>query len=308
MRGLKKQRTRLSTVLYLLKEGTKNIWNNRSMSLASIGILISCLLLTGAAVLISFNVKDVIKSIGDKNVVYVYLDDDISTLEAISLGQEIKKIPNITDCSFYPKDEAIEQYRESLGEIFDEMTGKSNPLPNAYHISIEDLSKYDETVAKIQAVEGVNKTSNRREVAEKLTDLDRLATSAGIWIVIILGLISLFIISNTIRMTMYSRRFEISIMKSVGATDLFVRIPFVVEGMVIGFISGIIASFVLMFLYDGIMAAVNNIVKFNWISFGSLYWQILGVFVLAGVVVGVLGGFISIGKYLKKEGGEILGW
>lgn len=295
-------------MVYLLKEGTKNIWNNRSMSLASIGILISCLLLTGAAALISFNVKDVIKSIGDKNIVYVYLDDDVSTLEAISLGQEIKKIPNVTDCSFYSKDKAIEQYRESLGEIFDEMTGKSNPLPNAYHISIEDLSRYDETVKEIQAINGVNKISNRRDVAEKLTDLDKLATSAGVWIIIILGIISLFIISNTIRMTMYSRRFEISIMKSVGATDLFVRIPFVVEGMVIGLISGAVASVLLMFLYDGIMAAVNNIVQFEWIAFGSMYWSILGVFVLSGIVVGALGGFISIGKYLKKEGGEILGW
>lgn len=307
MRELRR-RTKLSTMVYLLKEGTKNIWNNRSMSLASIGILISCLLLTGAAALISFNVKDVIKSIGDKNIVYVYLDDDISTLEAISLGQEIKKIPNVADCSFYSKDKAIEQYRESLGEIFDEMTGKSNPLPNAYHISIEDLSKYDETVKKIQAIDGVNKTSNRRDVAEKLTDLDKLATSAGLWIIIILGIISLFIISNTIRMTMYSRRFEISIMKSVGATDMFVRIPFVVEGMVIGFISGTIASVLLMFLYDGIMAAVNNIVQFEWIAFGSMYWHILGAFVLSGILVGALGGFISIGKYLKKEGGEIIGW
>lgn len=307
MKGVKK-RFRLSTVLYLLKEGTKNIWNNRSMSLASIGVLVSCLLLTGAATLVSLNVKDVVKSIGDKNIVYVYLDDDVSKLEAIALGQDIKKIPNISECIFFSKDDAIKQYQESLGEIFDEMTGKSNPLPNAYHISIEDLSKYKETVAKIQAINGVNKISNRSDVAEKLTKLDRLVTSAGVWIIIILGLISLFIISNTIRMTMYSRRFEISIMKSVGATDLFVRIPFVIEGMVMGLISGIISSLALMFLYDGIMAAVNNIVSFKWISFSSVYGTVLVIFIIAGNLIGAAGGFISIGKYLKKEGGEILGW
>ncbi len=307
MKGVKK-RFRLSTVLYLLKEGTKNIWNNRSMSLASIGVLVSCLLLTGAATLISLNVKDVVKSIGDKNIVYVYLNDDVSKLEAIALGQEIKKVPNISECVFFSKDDAIKQYQESLGEIFNEMTGKSNPLPNAYHISITDLSKYKETVSKLQAINGVNKISNRSDVAEKLTKLDRLVTSAGVWIIIILGLISLFIISNTIRMTMYARRFEISIMKSVGATDLFVRIPFVIEGMVMGLISGVISSLALMFLYDGIMAAVNNIVSFKWISFSSVYGAVLVIFIIAGILIGAAGGFISIGKYLKKEGGEILGW
>lgn len=303
-----KRRMRISSLIYLIKEGTKNIWNNRSMSIASIGVLISCLLLTGAASLISINVKDVVKSLGDKNIVYVYLDDDVSTLEAIALGQEIKKIPNISECSFYSKDEAIEQYRESLGEIFDEMTGKSNPLPNAYHISIEDLSKYNETVAQIQAIDGVNKTNNRSDVADKLTKIDRLVTSAGVWIIVILGMISLFIISNTIRMTMYSRRFEISIMKSVGATDLFVRIPFVVEGMAIGVISGLIASFALMFLYDGIMKAANSIISFKSIPFDTMMVPVLVIFVIAGMVIGAAGGFISIGKYLKKEGGEILGW
>ena len=152
------------------------------------------------------------------------------------------------------------------------------------------------------------KVSDRSAVANKLTNLNQLVTQIGLWLVVVLGLISLFIISNSVRMTMYSRRFEISIMKSVGATDWFVRIPFVIEGVVLGLISGVIASGIIAFFYEGTVVAVQYIVPFTEIAYSDVALKMSLVFVVMGMFVGALGAAISITRYLKMEGGEILGW
>lgn len=294
---------------YLIKEGIKNVWTNRIMSLASIGVLISCLVLTGSAIMITVNVGDIVSSVGDQNVTTVYLDDDISELEAVYIGRTLEKIDNVSDATFYPKDDAIAAYREVLGEeVFANMSGDDNPLPHAYHITMTDLSMYDETVNNILAVEGVSSVSSRSEVAEKLTSLNTLVTVMSFWIILALAIISLFIISNTIRMTMYAHRFEISIMKSVGATDSFVRIPFVIEGVIIGLVSAGISIGLLALLYDAVINVVQHILPFDYIPFTDVMWTIIISFVAAGVLVGSLGSLVSIRKYLKHEGNEILGW
>lgn len=294
---------------YLFKEGLKNVWNNRMMSLASVGVLASCLVITAAAVLLSMNVNNVVESVGRENQVTVFLNDDISELQAVmEIGPEIRNIENVTDCTFFSKDEAIGQLEDELGDLFSELQGDSNPLPHAFHVTMDDLSQYEETANKIEEVQGVYKLSDRSEVAVKLTSLNTLVTHIGLWIIIVLAIISLFIISNSIRMTMYSRRFEISIMKSVGATDAFVRFPFFVEGMTIGLISGIFAALCIAFLYEGIIVAVQYIIPFSEIGYSQVALRMTIGCIVMGVCVGALGSTISVGRYLKKEGGEILGW
>ena len=294
---------------YLLKEGVRNVWNNRMMSLASIGVLVSCLIITGAAALLSMNVTSVVESVGRENQVTVFLNDDVKELQAImEIGPEIRKLDNISDCEFYSKDEAMNELRDELGTLFTELQGDNNPLPHAFHVTMVDLSQYDDTVENIVSVDGVYKVSDRSDVASKLTNLNQLVTQIGLWLVIILGIISLFIISNSVRMTMYSRRFEISIMKSVGATDWFVRIPFIIEGIVLGVISGIISSLIIAFLYEGLIAAVQYIIPFSEIKYSEVAVRMSLAFVFMGMFVGSLGAAISITRYLKMEGGEILGW
>lgn len=294
---------------YLIKEGIKNIWSNRMMSLASVGVLISCLLLTGAAGLLSLNVTNAVDSIGGNNVTRVFLEQEITDLEAVYIEDELAKLQNVTETAFISKDDAIKEYQESLREdIFEQLLGEGNPLPNAIDVTMADLALYDQTISQIMEVDGVESTRDTREVAEKLTSLNDLVTMLSFIIVVALILISVFIISNTIRMTMYSRRFEISIMKSVGATDTFVRIPFVVEGMTIGLISGTLTSVLLFLLYDIIMKAVQNIVEFDFVPYLQVGWWVTLSFILAGVLIGALGSVVSIGRYLKKEGNELLGW
>lgn len=299
-----------STFSYLIREGFKNVWSNRMMSLASVGVLISCLVLTGSALMLTINVSTIVESVGDSNVTTVYLEDDISELEAVYVGKSLAKIDNVTETNFYPKDEAILAYKDVLGEeVFINMSGDDNPLPHAYHIVMADLSLYDQTVKEIEKVEGVNNVSSRSDVAEKLTSLNTLITTMSFWIILALAVISLFIISNTIRMTMFSHRFEISIMKSVGATNSFVRIPFVIEGIIIGLTSSIISIGALTLLYDAVIKAVESILPLGgYVPFTDVVWYIVVAFVGAGVLVGSMGSLLSIRKYLKKEGNEILGW
>lgn len=294
---------------YLIREGFRSIWSNRIMSIASICVLVSCLVLTGAAELISVNIEKEVDSVGKTNETTVYIKDGASDLESVYIGKNLEKLDNITSVRFYPKEDAINEFKDSLPEaVFENVNGDNNPLPDAYIIAMDDLSKYDQTIDAILKVDGVDSINNRSELARKLTDISNLVSYISLAIVVALTIISLFIIANTIRTTMYSRRFEISIMKSVGATNAFVRLPFVVEGMVLGFISAIIGTGVLYVVYEGVMSAVNSFVKISTIPFSDVYLQVGGIFIVAGVVIGAFGSFISMRKYLKMEGNEILGW
>lgn len=294
---------------YLLKEGFKNVWSNRIMSIASVCVLISCLILTGAAELLSINVEKVVDSVGQSNETTVYLKDSVSELEAVYIGKDIEKIDNITSVRFYSKDDAFETYREDLGdELFDRISEKNNPLPDSYIVAMDDLSLYENTIKQIQKIDGVDTITNRGEIAKKLTDISNLVNVICFWIVIALIVISLFIIANTIRATMYSRRFEISIMKSVGATNHFVRLPFLVEGVIIGLVSSIIGTACISLLYNAGMNAIEQFIPFDAIPLSDVIIYVASAFLIAGVLIGFFGSFISIRKYLKMEGNEILGW
>ena len=300
---------RLSSITYLLKEGVRNIWANRMMSFASVGVLVSCLLLTGAAILFSMNIDSAMSDLETNNSIRVVLDDNLPTLEGIQVGQEIMQLGNVETCEFVPKDEAIRQYLGDDEALLAGLTGSDNPLPDAFRFSLVDLSLYDETIAQIRALDGVQQVDDYSDIAEKLTSLDNLVATAGIWIVVLLSVVSLFIIANTIRVTMFSRRLEISIMKSVGATNSFVRFPFVVEGVIIGIVSGLVAGLLLNLAYGSMLEAVTNIVPFfTPVPLGPMSLRIYLYFIAAGVLFGALGGAISIGRYLRKEGGDIVGW
>jgi cell division transport system permease protein len=313
----------MSSFGYLIKEGFKNLFNNRMMSLASIGVLISCLVLTGSAVLLTVNVAGFVDEVSDKNLTNVYLDDDMDHLHALAIGQDLLAVEHVEDAVLIEKDEAMESFREQVGEdIFQNMTGKGNPLPYSYRITVDtetmqNVEQYDKVVEELKQVQLVRNgevlgrvvsVSSHRDMAQKLTSLSSLITMMSFWIILALAVISLFIIANTIRMTMFSHRFEISIMKSVGATNTFVRIPFIIEGAMIGLISAVVSVAVLYFLSEGIIAALKSILNFNYTPFSDIIWYVGGAFVAAGVIVGVLGSLLSISRFLKREGNEILGW
>ena len=300
---------KLSSLGYLLKEGARNIWSNRTMSFASVGVLVSCLLLTGAAVLFSMNIDSAMQSVEGSNSITVYCTQGLPTLKAVQVGEQIKNLDNISECELVPKDQAVEEMLDMLGDngtVLQGLMGEDNFLPDAYRISLTDLSKYEETAAQITAIEGVEKIIDYSDIANQLTQLDDMVTTVCFWIILLLGVVSLFIIANTIRVALFSRRVEISIMKSVGATNWFVRVPFIVEGLLIGLVSGGLASIILNLAYDSVMSSLSVLSFFTPLPLGPYRMRIVLIFLLAGSAFGVLGGLISIGRYLKKDVGGLV--
>ena len=295
-----------SSFRYLIKEGAKNVWLNRLMSLASIGVLISCLILTGSAYLFSININSIMENLQSENVITIYLKQGLSRQQAMGLEQQILSIPNIDSCEFVSKEEALEKYSDILGPIFDGVSGEENFLPDSYRITMKDLSLYDATISQVKTLNLVDTINDRSDAASKLSKLNTLVATTSFWIILILGFISLFIISNTIKMTMYSRKLEISIMKSVGATNGFIRIPFLVEGMIIGVTAALISSLLLDILYDSIGTAINQVLPFERIPFSEVSMAVLIGFLVAGLFFGFAGGMVSINRYLKRNGGEII--
>ena len=330
---------KMTSVKYLVGEGFKNTWVNRLMSIASIGVLMACMVIIGLALLITENVNKAIGNLEQQNVVMAYmkdynwalLSDELESAEnsdeepdengirssdyvihnddeARALCEEIKNIDNIAEVKFISSQEGLEILQNSMNEGKEDsqnILGSDNPLSCSAEIKMIDMALFDQTVEKIRSLDGIYTIESQSGLAETITAIKNGVGVAGVWIIAILMVISLVIVSNTIRVTMYNRKLEISIMKAVGATDAFVRIPFVVEGMVIGIISALLAEGILFFCYR--VATETIITTFNTtdiVKFGDMAWLLLGIFVCIGLFAGVIGSAIMISKYLRKEGSE----
>lgn len=299
---------RRGSMLYLTREGIKNVWINRLMSIASICVLLSCLVMIGTAFMAIINMNSLIGKIEDQNVVMVFLKDDITNEETEKVGQDIEKIYNIKECVFVPKEQSFsEQIKnlesESASELFQ---GVENPLPDAYKVVISELSDFDNTVSKIKTVENVTNVRENKELASQLMYIRKIVTYVSIGIIAVLLLVSLFIISNTIRITMFSRRLEIKIMRSVGATSWFVRWPFMIEGMMLGLISGLISLGIVSGLYYLLRRSLGSmlsvIMSGGLVPMGTTYPLILlAGFIGIGVIAGAFGSALTIRKYLKEQ-------
>ncbi|MBQ9993664.1 MAG: permease-like cell division protein FtsX [Clostridia bacterium] len=291
---------------YLVKEGFRNLWSNRLMSFASIGVLICCLVLMGSAALISINISGVMEWLGDQNVVKVFLVDGLTQEQTEAMADSIRGVGNIKSIEFVDRKEAYESIVNRMTnnpELIMAIDDTGDFLPDAYTVTFNDLTRFEETCTVLENLENVYAVSDKRELAAKLQSINRVVTVVGIWIVGLLFLVSLFIITNTIKLTMYVRRLEISIMKSVGATDWFIRLPFLVEGMVIGFVSGLVSFGLIAYVYMTAASAVTTVLSFGLIAFSTLWHLCLLSFLLAGMLAGAVGSLISIRKYLAKEGG-----
>lgn len=298
---------KLHSLGYLLKEGVKSLWKNRTMSIASIGVLISCLLLTGIAGVLSLNLSSIMYSFESDNSVMVFLDPAMSTVSTVKFADNFASLENVSNYEFVSKEEAMEKVKNMVGEeksLLEDLEGEENFLPAGYSLTLKNIDKYDETVEELNRMEGVYKVADDyRATAQKLSRLERLIRYASIGIVLILGIVSLFIISNTIKVTMFSRRMEINIMKSVGATNGFVRIPFIVEGIMIGIISGVLAATLLLLAYKQIAQIITTIAPFfTTLNLDSYRLMLYLAYIIVGMLFGLLAGGISIGKYLRKQG------
>ena len=351
---------KISSIKYLTGEGVKNAWVNRLMTLASIGVVVACMVINGLAILISENVNMAVGNLEQQNVVMAYMKDyswalygerdtaseaqssetatdtasadteggepaeeeaDVNGIkpsdyvihnddEAKALCDKIAELPNVASVTYVTGDEGLESVKESMPEdqksyftFLDEEYG--NPLSGSAKGTMKDMSLFDDTLKQIEQMDGISAIQSQGDLADKITAIKRGIGIAGFWIIAILMVISLVIVSNTIRVTMYNRKLEISIMKAVGATDSFVRIPFIVEGVLIGVISALIAEGLLYFCYrvatETIISALNTN---DIVHYGDVAVMLLLIFIGIGAFAGILGSVIMISKYLRREGSE----
>lgn len=393
---------KLRSVRYLTGEGIKNVWVNRLMSIASVGVLAACMLIIGVAVALSLNIDLALGNLEQQNVVMVYFNDeaavryddsstaaagaadssgsdasgnsdaqssDVSgassdntssavsdTASAASSGtvsgstaetaatvlplsqsngydisaeaaggsasgekivtedeareicNEISAIPNVASVEFISGEEGLRRMLDNMDDIqasYFTWLEEDNPLSCAARVTMLNLDQFDQTVAEIEAIDGINTVYHQRDLAMRINSIKNGISVAGIWIIALLMVISLVIVANTIRVTMYNRKLEISIMKAVGATNSFIRLPFVVEGIVIGLVSAGLSIGILYFVYRGVIGTMQEALGLAAaVPFREFVWPTLGIFAAIGVLAGLVGSSIMISKYLRKEGSE----
>ncbi len=297
---------------YLVREGLRNAWANRLMTFASVGVLVCCLVLMGSAVLVSVNITHIMELFEDKNVVMVFLNDTVSgsdtTMTVADVQKKILTVDNVDpdNIEFVPKEKGFSSLMDRFDEklkIMDTLGDTANILPDAFKVGFKDPTRYETTVQQLKNLPEVYTVRDNREYAEKLMGINQTVTVVGAWIVGLLLVVSLFIITNTIKLTMYVRKLEISIMKSVGATDWFIRMPFLVEGIVIGLVAGLISFGLVSYIYSAAASSITDVLATGVLPYTSMLFNLLLAFIGSGVLSGAIGSLVSIRKYLRNDGG-----
>lgn len=297
-------------IRYLTSEGIKNIGINRLMSVASIAVLMSCLVMIGAAVLIYLNVDTLLQNIEDQNIIMVFVDVGADEDTVKSVESQIEKMDNIQSCEFVSKAEAYNKVLESLGKNASLLSDSDDSfLPDGFRLTVKDMEQFAATVSQLQSIEHVLNVQQNTDLASKLSRVRRAVSYISVCIIVLLFAVSLFIIANTVRITMFSRKLEISIMKAVGATNWFIRWPFLVEGITIGLISAVLGFGVLYLIYflaSDSLLAIFGLLGNSLVDFWEYAVYIAVGFVVVSIVTGGIGSVFSIGRYLKEQGSVVL--
>ena len=286
---------------YLLREGVLSIFRHGFMSFAAICVTVACLIIMGSFSLILYNLNVMVKDLEQENEILVYVDEDLTEAEAKSVGSKINLIENVNESTFVSREEALDNFIEKQGDdnVF---TGiDATTLRHRFVVALIDNSQMAQTVSSIREIEGVAEINAPYELEEGFRTIERALQIASMAIIGVLLVVTLFIISNTIKLAMLDRKDEIAIMKMVGATDGFIRLPFFAEGFVIGLSGAAIAFGLQWLLYDLLVrniASVDSLQLFHFVPFQDVLWIMAPAFAIAGLFVGVFGSLMSIRKFL----------
>ncbi len=299
---------KLSGVRYLTKQGFDNVWKNRMMAFASFCVLLVSILLVGLSILFYVNLNSIIGGIENKNEIIGFLDEDITKQQTDEVGKKLKQMDNIKSISFYSKKQAFDDMKSSMAEyeeIFDSL-GDDNPLIDSYRVKIKDISQTNATVDSLNEIDHVYRIRAPYDFVNILSEMKKIVTIIATAIIVALAIVSMVIISNTTKASVFARRNEISIMKYVGATNAFIRIPFFVEGMITGIIAGMVATLITWMGYDAVVELLTKEVNIlNIIGMGSIIpfaeiaFTVAGLYIIAGALVGAVGSVLSTRKHLN---------
>ncbi len=298
---------RTSNVTYLVKKGISSIWKNFLMSFASFCILMVSLLLVSCAVLLMMNVNKIMSNIEDTNEITIYLKEDISDKQVEHIKSVLEKNQDITDVKYYSKEQALDDFRDNMAEYSELLDYlDKNPMPETFLVRVKDLSKIRHVVNAVNDIEGVEQTKAPYDFASVLVQIRNTFTLIGGAVLVALVVVSIVIVSNSIRTSVFARRNEISIMRYVGATSGFIKAPFFAEGMFIGILAGAAAWGLTWLIYDSVFALFSADLTvwqmcgfYGLTPFEDIMWYVLAVNCAAGALLGAVGTVFSTGKYLK---------
>ena len=299
-----------NSIKYLFTEGIKNLLNNIFMALASIGVLTACLLIVGFSFLLKINAKRLVSFMGQQSTIIIYLKDNIEEVKIEDLSNTFKNNPNVNSVEFVSKEKALENFSSKFNNpnALKALT-EHNVLPASLNVHVKDVNEIEGLlkIAEEEKFESIiEETKSPTKYTNAIKEFNRTTGVFGTILIIVLIVASLIIISNTIRATVFARRREIAIMKQVGATDGFVRFPFLVEGATIGIISAVIAFSLLSVLYKTMILMLTkysseflNLMFSNLIGLKSFGIMMAISFLLCGIIAGAVGSIISLIRYLK---------
>ena len=295
---------RISTFFYTLKQGIKNIFRNGWYSLASLATISACLLLFGAFFSIVANVVHMVKVAEEGVAVTVFFDEDLSDEKIAHIGEMISKRSEVRDMNFVSDDAAWESFREELGEYAEGIT--ENPLEGSanFEIYLNKIEDQSSLVGYLESIEGVREVNRSDLTANILSGMNSLMGYIAVAIILILLAVSIFLISNTVMIGISMRKEEITIMKYIGATDFFVRAPFVVEGLIIGLIGSVVPLGLIFAIYNYVIEFVT--VNFsvlgdllNFVAIGEIFRYLIPISLAIGAGIGFLGSFYTVRKHLR---------
>ena len=295
---------KLNRLGYLIKEGFLSIFTHGFMSFACVMVIVACLLIMGVFSVLYYVVDVKIKSMEQKNEILAFVDENLSDAEAREIGKRLSAIENIREVQFITRQEAMDNFISEYSETDQEMFSDLSPtvFRNRYVIYLNDLTLMDRTDEAIKAVNGIADTSAYIELSHGFIALRNVVSIVSVILIIVLFVVSVFIMQNTIKLATFSRREEIGIMKMVGASNSFIRCPFVVEGLILGLLGGAIAFFALWGIYqlacDKVMTGmIANLLTIP--TFHSMMYPVLVIYLAVGLIVGTFGSNIAIRNYLR---------
>ncbi|MBE6958434.1 MAG: FtsX-like permease family protein [Ruminococcaceae bacterium] len=293
---------KINNIGYLLKEGIRGIFLHGFRSFVAVFITVASLIVVGVFACLTYNVSLIIQDLNKTNEVLVFVDETYTDAEARSVGTLINKVENVHKATFVSREEALEDFIADHGGSEAFVGVDANPLRHRYVVQLQDNSQITKTVAQLERVKGVAKISAAYELAEGFTTLQNVLQVVSVMVTGILLIVSLLMISNTVKLAMYDRKDEIFIMKMVGATNNFIRMPYVVEGFILGMTSAALALGLLWVLYDWMLAqlsVVDTMQLLDFVPFDQLLVPMSITFGGAGLLVGVTGGGASIRKFMN---------
>lgn len=288
---------------YFFSEAFKNIFSNGWMTIASIFTVIASLLVLGIFLTLSINVSNMAGNLEDSYQIVVFVDEKVSDDGVLSIGSQIKNIENVADATLTTSENRLINLRNKMGENASKLDRykDDNPLRDMYQVTLNDLSKSEQTIASLEKIDGIAKIQRNEEAIDKLVKAADYIKIFSFWIIVALAIVSIFIISNTIKLTVYTRRKEINIMKFVGATDWFIRWPFIIEGIFIGLIGAGVSIGLIISGYSLVIGLVDSLgIAFVTMKpLNEIMGIIIGSSLGLGAVLGGIGSFISVRKHLN---------